>query len=66
MSGSPAKAAGLREGDIITKVNGSEIGVVGSVATLVAEYSPGEIVELMVLRDGSEQAIKVEVGQYTD
>ncbi|MGI6612346.1 MAG: S1C family serine protease [Candidatus Nanosyncoccaceae bacterium] len=66
MSGSPAKAAGLREGDIITKVNDSDIGVVGSVATLVAEYSPGEIVELIILRDGSEQAIKVEVGQYTD
>lgn len=34
----PALRAGLEKNDIITKVNGTEVGKAGSVSTLVAEY----------------------------
>lgn len=61
---SPAAAAGLRAGDIIIKVNEAEVGVIGSVATLVAEYAPGETIKLLVQRGQSEQTIEIKVGEY--
>ncbi len=63
---SPAQLAGLRDGDVIVKVNGSEVGVVGSVATLVAEYSPGETIELTILRGEAELTFRIKIGEYTN
>jgi serine protease Do len=63
-SGSPADKAGIKEKDIITKVNGVEIGTNGALSTLVGEYAPGDTIELMVLRDGREQSIKVTLTDY--
>ena len=61
---SPAEIAGLRDGDIITKVNGFEVGVIGSVATLVAEYKPGEAIELTLRRGDDTKDVKIIVGSY--
>lgn len=66
MPNSPAQLAGLRDGDVIVKVNGSEVGVVGSVATLVAEYSPGETIELTILRGEAELTFRIKIGEYTN
>jgi len=63
-AGSPAEAAGVKEKDIITKVNGVDIGAKGSVATLVGEYKPGDTVELTILRDGRTLNLKVTLGAY--
>lgn len=63
-AGSPAEAAGVKEKDIITKVNGVDIGTKGSVATLVGEYKPGDTVELTILRDGKTLTLKVTLGAY--
>ena len=47
---SPAAKAGLKDKDIITKVGDIEVGDRGSVASLVAEYAPGDTVKLTILR----------------
>jgi serine protease Do len=57
--GSPAEKAGLKEGDIITKIDGKEINEQNSLTSLVAQHSVGEEIELTIIRDGQEQTIKV-------
>lgn len=62
--GSPADKAGIEEKDIITKVNGVEIGSNGALSTLVGEYAPGDTIELTILRGGKEQSVKVTLTTY--
>lgn len=50
--GSPAAKAGLREGDIMTKVNDHAIGPGKSISTLVGEFSSGDSVEITIVRGG--------------
>ncbi|HEU5121862.1 MAG TPA: trypsin-like peptidase domain-containing protein, partial [Candidatus Saccharimonadales bacterium] len=63
-AGSPAEKAGIRDGDIITEVGGLEVGAKGSVSSLVAEYQPGDTIELTVLRDGKTMTLPVTLGAY--
>lgn len=63
-AGSPAQTAGVKEKDIITKVNGVDVGTKGSVATLIGEYKPGDAIELSILRDGKALSVKVALGAY--
>ena len=60
----PAAKAGLRDKDIITKINGLAIGKHGSVSTIIGEYVPGDTVQLTVLRDGEEHTFNVTLGSY--
>lgn len=62
--GSPAEKAGLKSGDIITKVNGAEIGRAGSLSTLIGEYAIGDTVELSFIRDGEEHTAKLTLVAY--
>lgn len=62
---SPASAAGIKDKDIITKINGLEVGKIGSVASLIGEYSPGDKVKVTILRDGKEQTLDLTIGKYT-
>ena len=64
MPGSPADKAGLKEKDIVTKINGQIVGTHGGVATLVGTYAPGDTVQVTYLRDGKEGSTKVTLGKY--
>jgi len=64
VAGSPADKAGLKEKDIITKVNGESVGVAGSVSTLAGEYAPDDTITITYLRDGTEHSAKVTLGTY--
>lgn len=64
-AGSPAAKANLREKDIITKINGEEVGIAGSVSTLAGEYAPGDTINLTYLRGGTAQTVKITLGTYT-
>jgi len=64
VSGSPADKAGVKEKDIITKVNGIEVGSMGSVASLVAEYSAGDTITLTVSRDGKLLTLDATLAAY--
>ena len=63
---SPAAKAGLKDKDIITKVNDTTVGKNGSLANIIGEYKPGDTVQLTVLRDGKETAVNVTLEGYPD
>lgn len=63
-SGGPAAKAGLKNKDIITKVNGVEVGEKGSVSSLTAEYKAGEKIKLTLIRDNKEMTVNLELGKY--
>ena len=65
-SGGPADKAGIRDKDIITKINGQVVGVAGGVSTLVGQYAPGDTVEITYLRNGKEAATKVTLGKFVE
>ena len=64
VNGSPAEKAGIKNDDIITKVNDIDVGDKGSVASLVAEYAPGDKITLTILRDGKTQTVDVMLAAY--
>ena len=60
----PADKAGLKDGDIITKVGNVEVGRAGSVSTLVGEFMSGDTVTFTILRNGEEKTINITLGSY--
>lgn len=66
VAGSPAAKAGIKSGDVIVKINDVKVGSRGGVASLIAEYAPGDTVEVTVNRDGKEVVLKVTLGTYKD
>jgi serine protease Do len=59
VSGSPADKAGLKEKDIITKVDGTNVDSTHPFASLVAQHSVGDKVTLTYLRDGKQATVTV-------
>lgn len=59
LSGSPAAKAGLKEKDVITKVNNDAIDDKNSLVSVIGRHKVGEEVTLTVRRDGKDQQIKV-------
>ncbi|MBI4100861.1 trypsin-like peptidase domain-containing protein [Candidatus Microgenomates bacterium] len=55
---SPAAKAGLKEGDIITKVNGEQITKSKSLVTLIGKFQVGDEISFTILRDGKSQEVK--------
>ncbi len=64
IKGGAADEAGIKNGDIILEVNGIKIGRAGSLSTLVGEYKVCDEINVKILRDKSEQTIKVKLKAY--
>lgn len=64
MPGSPADKAGIREHDIILKLNGRDITETNSLASMIAEFAPGEKLTLTVQRDGKQITVDVVLEPY--
>ena len=62
--GGPADVAGVKRGDIITKINNKKVGEDGGLSTLVSEFLPGETVRISVLRSNKELALELTLGAY--
>ena len=62
VSGGPADNAGLKEGDIITKVNGTEINQSHSLTALLDQTSVGQTVTLTIDRGGKTMDVSVNIG----
>ena len=62
IKGSAGDKAGIKDGDIITAVNGTKIGTAGSLGSLIGEYAVGDTVKLEVYRDKKyiERNVKLE------
>lgn len=56
---SAAEKAGLKAGDIITKVNGRELHSFRELAAKIASMGAGAEVELTIVREGDEQEVTV-------
>jgi serine protease Do len=60
--GSPADQAGIREGDIITKVNDQAIDGDHPLDATLSLYAPGDTVTLTILRDGQTTTVQLQLG----
>jgi serine protease Do len=63
--GTPAEKAGLKEGDVITEVNGRAGNDSQHIRLLIAQNLPGSKVTLKILRDGKPRTINVTLGELT-
>ncbi|MCW5605858.1 MAG: PDZ domain-containing protein, partial [Burkholderiales bacterium] len=59
--GSPAEKAGLRLGDIITRMNGRPIRTAAELRARLGLTPVGETAELRVIRDGAARTIKAQI-----
>ena len=59
LPGTPAAKAGLREGDIIIKIEEKEIKDGKSLITVLYDFKPGEEVAITYIRDGQEKKVKI-------
>jgi S1-C subfamily serine protease len=59
---SPADKAGLKEGDIIVKVNGQAIDTDHPLDATLSTFAPGDTVSVEVLRDGQTVTVQVTLG----
>lgn len=62
---SPAKKAGLKEGDIILEFGGDRIDPDNTLSKLIMKYNAGDKVILKILRQEQEQSIEVVLGERT-
>ena len=62
---SPAAKAGLKVGDVIQSFDGRPAESTLRLRNMVADTSPGKKVPVVVVRDGKERTITVEVGVLT-
>ncbi|MDZ7369846.1 MAG: DegQ family serine endoprotease [candidate division KSB1 bacterium] len=63
---SPAEEAGLKNGDVILKVNDKEIRDSSMLMNTIAAMAPGTRVTLTIWRDGKEKSVSVKLGERPD
>jgi serine protease Do len=61
---SAAKKAGIKEGDIITKIGDAKIEDPDQLSEEVRKHKPGEKVTVTLLRDKKEQKVTTELGKW--
>lgn len=62
VANSPADRAGLKEGDIIRKLNDTQVDEEGSVAEVISKSNVGSTITLEVWRDGKELKLTTQIG----
>ena len=60
--GSAADEAGLRRGDIIVSIDGEPVDSMAGLATTIRSMSPGDEVELEILRGGERETVTATLG----
>jgi serine protease Do len=61
--GSAAEKAGLKNGDVITKINDKKIDNPGSLSEVVTSFKPKDEVTVYYKRDGKENSVKATLGE---
>ena len=51
----PAKNAGLKNGDVITAIYGTGVADLRSYSNTLKQFAPGDVIEVTYTRDGTEQ-----------
>lgn len=63
--GSAAERAGIKQGDVITALNGTPINDANSFRNQVAGTQPGTEVNLTITRGGREQQLRATLGEFS-
>lgn len=63
---SPAQKAGLRSGDTILAVDGTEVKGPRELSKIIAAYEPDSQVDITVWRDGQKEDVTVTLGRLQD
>lgn len=64
--GSPAEKAGIKAGDLITEVNGSEIKDARDLAKKIAELAPGSEAKIALNRNGETKSLVIKIGELPE
>lgn len=64
-SGSPADKAGLKKGDVITKINDITLGSGGNLSSVIGEFKPGDKVSITYVRDGQTKTTDLTFTVYS-
>lgn len=62
-SGGPGDRGGLQAGDIVTGIDGTDVGSPDALIAAIAQKQPGQVVELSVKRGGGDAKVKVTLGE---
>jgi len=62
-AGGPADKAGLKNGDVVRKVDGQTVSDAGQLTASVTNLNPGTVTTLDILRDGHPMTLKVTLGE---
>jgi len=65
VAGSPAASAGIRVGDVITKVNDQAIDQDHPLTSIMLKTRPGDKVRLTVIRGGQTQIVELTLGRQS-
>ncbi|MFH2136599.1 MAG: PDZ domain-containing protein [Patescibacteria group bacterium] len=60
---SPAEVAGLRDGDIIIKIDNENLSQKIDLAEIVSQHSPADKIQITILRNGEEKTIEVTLSE---
>ena len=63
IAGSPAAKAGLKEGDIITEIEGTKIDQSNTVGSVIGKKKPGDKIKVVYLRDGKQQNVTLQLAE---
>ncbi|MBB6223513.1 Do family serine endopeptidase [Rhizobium leguminosarum] len=66
IKGGPVDDGSIKAGDVILKFDGKTVSEMRDLPRVVAESSVGKEVDVVVLRDGKEQTVKVKLGRLED
>ncbi len=61
LKGSAAEKAGIKKGDIITNIDGTEIATASALQEKVNSYHPGDKATFTILREGNVKTVEVEL-----
>ncbi|OSQ49664.1 DegQ family serine endoprotease [Thalassospira alkalitolerans] len=62
----PAKAAGIKQGDVILSFDGREVESMRRLPRIVAETKIGKDVDVVLWRDGEKKTVQVELGELEE
>jgi serine protease Do len=61
---SPASKGGLKQGDVVTEVNGQKVMNGSALQLAISQMSPGNALKVGVIREGKAMNLDLTVGQY--
>jgi serine protease Do len=66
IKGGPVDDGSIRAGDVILKFDGRDILTMRDLPRIVADTEVGKAVDVVIMRDGKEQTVKVTLGRLED